>query len=101
MGSTRSTIMSDEDTKAAEVLGFALVPRPERLATLAAELLPAEARPAAVQIGSDLAAMAVGADPAKPSPALRQRIIASASRAPRKALLVIDMVCDHLTPGSL
>lgn len=97
--------MSDEDTKpwaeAAEILGFALVPRPERLATLAAEQLPPELRGEAVRIGTDLAALAVGGDPLAPSAALRQRILASASRASRKAFLVIDMVCDHLTPGSL
>ena len=89
-----------EDIKA-ELLGFALVARPDRLATLASEQLPAEVRGEAAQIQVELAALAVGAVAEKPGGALRQRILASAARTSRKALLVVDMVCDHLTPGSL
>jgi nicotinamidase-related amidase len=92
--------MSDEDTKA-EILGFALVPRPDRVATMAVEQLPAELRGEAVRLQTELATLAIPGTGEKPSAELRARILASAARPLRKAMLVIDMVCDHLTPGSL
>src|SRR5512143_1751513 len=92
--------MGSDDTKA-ELLGFALTPRPERLATLASQQLPAEARGEAARIQNELAALAREAEPSLPSAALRARILATAAKKARRALLVVDMVCDHLTPGSL
>jgi nicotinamidase-related amidase len=94
--------MGSDDTEArAELLGFALVPRPDRVATLASEQLPAEVRGEAARVQAELATLAADAEMAHPSVGLRQRILASAAKLPRKALLVVDMVCDHLTPGSL
>ena len=93
--------MSDGEETKAQLLGYALVPRPDRLVVPAAEQLPAEVRGEAAKLGIDLASLGLSGGSEKPSAALRQRILASASRSARKALLVVDMVCDHLTPGSL
>src|SRR5438093_1074654 len=97
-------VMAGEDIKdgiKADLLGFALVPRPDRLAAPASEQLPAELRGEAAKLVVDLASLALDPSAERPSAGLRQRILSSATRTSRKALLVVDMVCDHLTPGSL
>src|SRR5919109_4508530 len=93
--------MAAEDDIKAQLLGFALVPRPDRLGEPAAEQLPAAIRPEVAKMGIDLASLGLSGDSERPSAGLRARILASAARTSRKALLVVDMVCDHLTPGSL
>src|SRR5437868_1877681 len=86
----------------ADLLGFVLAGRHERLADLANASLPAPARAALGPIHDTLSAMALGAEPVAPSAALRARLMASMTKAkekPRTALVVVDMLKDHLTPG--
>lgn len=91
---------ADDDIKA-QLLGFALVPRPDRLAVPAIEQVPVALRPEVTKLGSELATLGLTSGLERPSAGLRARILASAAKTSRKALLVVDMVCDHLTPGSL
>src|SRR5512135_2153787 len=86
----------------ADLLGFVLAGRHERLADLASASLPDAARAALPSIYETLAAMALTADPVAPSAALRARLLASLKKRaekPRSALVVVDMLKDHLTPG--
>jgi len=83
------------------VLLHALLAAPDRLAEAALAQIDAQGRKEVAKIRSDLAALALAAAPEKPNDALRARLLASASHVSRAALLVVDMVCDHLTPGTL
>src|SRR5437763_959495 len=86
----------------AELLGFVLAGRHERLADLATASLPDAARAALPPIYDTLAAMALAATPVTPSAALRARVLSALTKRtekPRSALVVVDMLKDHLTPG--
>jgi nicotinamidase-related amidase len=83
---------------------FLLQGRPDRVtaAMLAGE--SPEVRRVAREAQEGLAAMALALEPVAPSAALRDRILASVGdrlriAQKRTALLVIDMLNDHLTPG--
>ncbi len=94
----------DEDPKdeaAADLLAFALGARPERVTDALVAYEPALAS-ALPQVREDLAALALALAPAPAPPGLRQRILRSVSaraRPARPALVVLDMMVDHLRPG--
>src|ERR1051326_3516855 len=94
LGSQEDTAMAADDDIKAQLLGFALVPRPDRLAVPAIEQVPVPLRPEVAKLGSELASLGLTSGSAKPSAGLRARILASAGKTSRKALLVVDMVCD-------
>ena len=85
-----------------EILEVVLARRPDRVAQAALELLPEEARREVVAAQEQLAALALTEPAASPNPAVRARILETLRHArPRRALLVVDMINDHLTPGRI
>jgi len=96
--------MSEED--AANLLALVLALRPERLQGLAIQLQPEEVRAAAAQAANAVAPLALAEPASLPSVELRARILHSlttiANRGDRReALVIVDMLNDHLTPGSV
>jgi nicotinamidase-related amidase len=95
-------VMSDE-TALADALEFVLSGRPERLVDMALGQMSAEQREGVATAANAMATLALALDPAAPSPGLRERVIASLrakhASPPRAALVVCDMIVDHLTPG--
>ena len=97
-----------EEALRAELLAIAIAGRPDRLAALAVSVASEQAgrdlTTAYRETSETLASLAV-ALPAEtfPSAALRARILSTlASRpvhTPKRALLVLDMIVDYLTPG--
>lgn len=89
----------DED--APDPLAFALTARPERIEAALLALAPALA-PHVVDARQTLAALALGLAPEAPPAALRLRLLATLrpTAPPRRGVLVIDMIRDHLAPGS-
>jgi nicotinamidase-related amidase len=86
----------------ADVLGFALAGRPERVEDGMLALAPPDLRKGVRDVRELLAALAVSTPAAAPSADLRGRILASVEKKrARRALLVIDMINDHLEPGTL
>jgi nicotinamidase/pyrazinamidase len=94
--------MTDENTLA-DLLAFVLAGRPERLTQVAVAQMPPEQRVAVGAVTEGIALLAGAEEPVEPSDALRARILATTqarlARRPRRALLVCDMLVDHLTPG--
>jgi nicotinamidase-related amidase len=94
--------MTDE-AALADLLEFVLAGRPERLTDLMVSQMPPEQRAAVKAVVEAAAALSAAAPGVVPSAALRERVLASAARRlaqpPRRALLVCDMISDHLTPG--
>lgn len=89
------------DELLAEVLGFLLAGRPERIEEGWLALAPPPFRAAARDVREVLGAIG-SATVETPSAGLRDRLLASAARhRPRRALLVVDMINDHLDPGTL
>jgi nicotinamidase/pyrazinamidase len=86
-----------------DLLEVVLARRPDRVAQAAHELLPDEARRQVAAVQDDIAALALAEPPAQPSAALRSRLLETLRhvRRPKKALLVVDMINDHLTPGRI
>ncbi len=89
-----------------ELLAAVLSPRAERVTHAMLETLPPEVRSELRAMQEALATVAIHAvDPIAPSPGLRARLLqtvtanAAKRRAPKRALLVVDMLNDHLTPG--
>lgn len=94
--------MSNGDEKVADLLAVLLAGRSDQLADLALGDKAAPLAPELAAMREGLAAMALAADPVAPSAALRARILGSvekATEAPRRALVVIDMQNDALSPG--
>lgn len=87
----------------AEVLALALSGRPDRLQALVLEGQPAAVKDEVRAMVEALSKLPLALDAAAPSAELRARILASLAkpRAARRALLVVDMINDHLTPGSI
>jgi nicotinamidase/pyrazinamidase len=92
----------------AELVAAVLAGRPERLLSAALALEPAETRTAFASVAQAVATLGLTAEPLAPSPALRQRILATvgarqAARegrgTARRAVVVLDMIKEHLTPG--
>jgi nicotinamidase-related amidase len=94
--------MSDE-AALAELLDFVLAGRPERLSDLAVSQMPPAERSALRSVTEAIAALGLNEVGIAPSPSLRDRVLASARKhlpyRPRRAVLVCDMIRDHLTPG--
>lgn len=102
--SPADTSATAQELLTAELAGQLFSGRPDRLIEVAVAQLPAadHARRELSNVRETLAALALVDGAKKPSPALGARIrksIATRARAPKKALLVIDMLNDHLTPG--
>jgi nicotinamidase-related amidase len=87
----------------ADVLEVALAKRPDRVAHAAFTLLDDDARKELAAQHEDLQALALAEPAAMPSAALRARLLQTVrnARKPRRALLVVDMINDHLTPGRI
>jgi len=63
-------------------------------------LMPEGVREAVVALQEDVAALALSEPAAAADPAVRARLLATVrARAARRAVLVVDMINDHLTPG--
>lgn len=92
-----------EDTTLADLLAFVLAGRPERLTSAAVDQMPPEQKAGVGLVTDTIAALAGSDEPEKPPAALRDRILASVQDRqavrPRRALLVCDMIVNHLTPG--
>jgi nicotinamidase-related amidase len=93
--------MTDEEL--ADWLEVALARRPDRVASAAFDLLAPEGRAHVVALQRDLANLPLAEVPASPSPSTRARILASikSARPVRRAVVVVDMINDHLTPGRI
>ncbi len=93
--------MTDEEL--ADWLEIALARRPDRVASAAFDLLAPEARAHVVALQRELANLPLAEAAATPSPSTRTRILASikGARAVRRAVVVVDMINDHLTPGRI
>jgi nicotinamidase-related amidase len=86
----------------AELVGLALAVRHDRVIDAHWATQPQHVRTAVRETVEAMAALAYCQEPEPPSAALRERILASArakQRPAKKALVVIDMINDHLTPG--
>jgi nicotinamidase-related amidase len=94
--------MTDENALA-DLLAFVLAGRPERLTLAAVAQMPPEQRAGVGAVTEAVAVLAAAAEPVEPSEGLRARILgttrARMARPTRRALLVCDMLVDHLTPG--
>jgi len=89
----------------AEIGGFAFAGRPERVEDGILMMAPPAFRAGLRDTREALAAMALATAPVAPSAELRDRVLATlakrAANAPRRALVVIDMIDDHLREGAL
>jgi len=90
----------------AEVLAaigeFVLVGRHDRVELAHLGVQPKEVGAAVGMVRNTLATLAATVEPIAPPPALRSRLmetLAAKSKLKRSALLVIDMIKDHLEPG--
>jgi nicotinamidase-related amidase len=93
--------MNDDD-ELADLIDMALARRPDRVAQAALGLMPPDVRARVVEVQEQLAALASTLPAEAPPEALRARLLATVrATKPRKALLVIDMINDHLTPGRI
>ncbi len=86
----------------ADVLSFVLAGRPERIEDGLLGLATPGVRDHVRDIRSVLSALALAGSREAPDRALRDKVLASVGRQmPRRALVVIDMIHDHLEPGTL
>jgi nicotinamidase-related amidase len=94
--------MTEEDALA-DLLAFVLSGRPERVTAPVIAQMPPEQQAAVGMVTNTVGALARADAPEAPSPELRARILASVgarvAKPTRRALLVCDMIVDHLTPG--
>ena len=93
-----------EELLTAELAGQLLSGRPDRLVDVAVAQLPAadHARRELAKVRETIAALALVDRAKKPGAALANRIkksVAKRKHVTKEALLVIDMLNDHLTPG--
>lgn len=96
--------LTAQELLTAELAGQLFSRRPDRLIDVAVAQLPAadHARRELAKVRETLAALALVDRAKKPGSALAGRIrktIAKRRHVPKKALLVVDMLNDHLTPG--
>jgi nicotinamidase/pyrazinamidase len=88
----------------AELVAAVLAGRPERVLDCVLSLEPPEVRAGFRMVAETMATLGLAAEPLAPSDALRSRILASVKARSRpsagKALLVLDMIKEHLTPGT-
>lgn len=94
--------MPSEDALA-DLLAFVLAGRSERITQAVHSQMQPENRAGVGAVTDAIGALGRAIGPVAPSAALRGRILASVqarkARRPRSALLVCDMLVDHLTPG--
>lgn len=90
-----------EDPRQAALLELLLQGRPERVTTLLLRGEGNETKAEAAKIADALGALAVALSPEAPPAGLKGRILESLASRPRTraAVLVIDMLNDHLRPG--
>ena len=86
-----------------ELLEIVLTPRQDRVAEAALTLLPEDLRHQTVAVQEDIAILALAEPAALPNDAVRERLLRTVqdTPAPRRALLVVDMIHDHLVPGRI
>ena len=86
----------------ADLAAFVLAGRPERVEDGVLMMAAPEFRAAMRDAREVLATLGRAEAPVAPPASVRAKLLESlTSRTPRKALLVIDMINDHLQPGSL
>jgi nicotinamidase/pyrazinamidase len=87
----------------AELLEIALAKRPDRVGQAAFGLLAKDTQAEVAALQEDLTALALAEPAAMPTVALRSRLLATVQGAakPRRALLVVDMINDHLAQGRI
>jgi nicotinamidase-related amidase len=96
------TAESATEDQLADLAAFVLAGRPERVEDGVLMLAPAEFRAAVRDAREALSALGRAEAPRPPPAELRARLLDSLSgRTARRALVVIDMINDHLKPGSL
>jgi len=86
----------------AELAAVVLAGRPERVLDVALAQEPPEVRAGVGAMTEALAALGLAETPIAPSPGLRDRLmhtLAKRRAKQRKALVVVDMIKEHLTPG--
>ena len=100
-----AVVSGGESDALADVLAVVLSGRPERITDLALATEAPEVRAAVASAAEAVAAAALAEEPIAPGAGLRARLMktlarrASAGAGARKAVLVVDMICDHLEPG--
>lgn len=91
------------ESELAELVALVAAGRPEHLLEHAMAQVPAELRPRVLALHEAYARLALTLHPEAPPPALRERIMSSVRarprRASRRAIVVLDMIHDHLDPG--
>lgn len=97
-------VLAPEDELTVELASQLLSGRPERIIDVALSQLPQadHAKKELTRVTDTLAALALAARSSGPTPKLAARIqktLAARAHQPKRALLVIDMLNDHLTPG--
>ncbi len=98
----RTTPMTDHDEELADLLELALARRPDRVAAAALDLLPVTTRAEVVGLREKIAILALSEPASAPSADVRTRLLATLrAKKTKKALVVVDMINDHLTPGSV
>ncbi|AKV04717.1 Nicotinamidase [Labilithrix luteola] len=87
----------------AELAAFALAARPERVEDGILMLAPPGLREGVRSVRETVAVLGLAEAPVEPPPSVRSRILETIAgrRAPRRAVVVIDMINDHLKPGAL
>ena len=94
--------MSEHDDLLADLLALVASGRADPLVDVAMADVPAPVRAELSGVREAFASLALGEPSRDPSPELRARILRSfahRARSPRRAILVLDMLNDHLTPG--
>ncbi len=94
--------VSDDDEEIANLLALLVSGRADALVDVVLGDAPREVRTQLRDVREALAGVALAASPLSPSPELRSRILASLAQRDspaRRAVLVVDMQNDHLTPG--
>jgi nicotinamidase-related amidase len=94
----------EKEQELADLVAFALAGRPERIEDGIFRLpsTPPGLQEAVRGTREALAALALADPPVAPSADLRGRILGTVeAKKPRRALVIIDMINDHLQPGSL
>ncbi len=92
--------MSEDES--ADLLAFVLAGRPDRLQGVATAMQPEPLRKAAAEMTNVVAALALSEPADLPSADLRSRLMKSLAKSPRReALVIVDMINDHLERGSI
>ena len=94
-----------DDPRTSALLELLLAGRPDRVTAMLLAGENDETKKEARAVANALAALGMTAEPNAPSAGLRARLLASVkqridrAKKPNAAVLVIDMLNDHLTPG--